>query len=471
MTQALVWAAFAAGLLLAFRRWPPAVAAAVGLVAGWLLLPAGPFPEGSGEARFAYWITGAAVPSPMWLTKAAGVPVLVLMAAVVMDRDSWRGVLRWRLRADAAHASGPRWLLADAWVLAWCLWPLVGLWTFWPRSGLEADPPPWWSCAYLAAVWGVPWLLGRVYFAQLSDRRLLAQVLVWSVLACLPFALVEGIGGVSLHSLVYELHPFREDGLDRTVGHRPVGFFEHGNQYGIWVSLCAVLAPLLVLTRRNDDRLGWVVVGLVVAVALAAQSAGGLLLGGACWALLALRHGLRWRAMVAWVGAAAALVGAVYLSGALPIHHWVRNTEAGRQALQAARAVGLGSFAWRVSQDQKVLPLVKAQPVAGQQRWDWWRQKDTRPWGLGMLTAGQFGLVGAALWVTLLLWPVVRIFRYAPYTDPRLPRTLDTLLAMVVVAAVLDGMVNSFFFYPAILIAGALAAHSAAIGRPATAAP
>jgi len=114
---------------------------------------------------------------------------------------------------------------------------------------------------------------------------------------------------------------------------------------------------------------------------------------------------------------------------------------------------------------------VKVQPVAGQQRWDWWRQKDTRPWGLGMLTAGQFGLVGAALWVTLLLWPVVRIFRYAPYTDPRLPRTLDTLLAMVVVAAVLDGMVNSFFFYPAILIAGALAAHSAAIGRPATAAP
>src|SRR5471030_986044 len=57
-----------------------------------------------------------------------------------------------------------------------------------------------------------------------------------------PIALLEGVMGPRVYGWIYELHPFRADGVARYVGFRPLGFFENGNQYGIWVAATALAA-------------------------------------------------------------------------------------------------------------------------------------------------------------------------------------------------------------------------------------
>jgi hypothetical protein len=57
----------------------------------------------------------------------------------------------------------------------------------------------------------------------------------------------------------------------------------------------------------------------------------------------------------------------------------------------------------------------------------------------------------------VLLLPAARIAWQAPRGDPLAPQALPWLLAIVVLQAMLDAVLNSFVFFPAVLIAGALA--------------
>jgi hypothetical protein len=98
-----------------------------------------------------------------------------------------------------------------------------------------------------------------------------------------------------------------------------------------------------------------------------------------------------------------------------------------------------------------------ARPLIGTGQWDWWRSQPSRPWGLAMLLLGQFGLIGTALAAGTLLLPAARIAWQAPRGDALSARALPWLLAIVVLLAMLDAVLNSFVFFPAVLIAAALA--------------
>src|ERR1700677_1606988 len=138
----LVFLAFGIVALVLFRYLAPAVAVAITCFAGWLLLPVGNFPDGSANVTFPYWITGLAVPSDMLLTKMWWPPFVALIGALATDHKTFL-----HLR--------PGWL--DVPMALWCLWPLAQ----WPFA-TNPDPQPWISSLYLAAGWGVPWVLGRV---------------------------------------------------------------------------------------------------------------------------------------------------------------------------------------------------------------------------------------------------------------------------------------------------------------------
>src|SRR6202051_3199826 len=154
----VVFAVFAIAALLSFRCMLPARAVAVTCFAGWLLLPVGNFPRGTADADIPYWITGAAVPSDMLLTKMWWPPVVALVGAAWADRGT---LLRRR----------PGW--ADVPMALWCLWPL--------RPWVVVTNPvprPWVASLYLAAAWGAPWLLGRLYFCGEDGGRRLITALV-----------------------------------------------------------------------------------------------------------------------------------------------------------------------------------------------------------------------------------------------------------------------------------------------------
>ena len=263
-----IFAVFAVAALLLFRFVTPACAVAVTCFAGWLLLPVGHFPEGSANVVFPYWITGAAVPSDMLLTKMWWPPVIALAGALLTDRKT---LARWR----------PGWI--DVPMFLWCVWPL-GQWSF----VANPEPQPWLASLYLTAAWGVPWLLGRVYFCGYDGGRRLLTAIVAGLAVIAPIALIESILGPKVYGWFYELHPFRFDGEQRYVGFRPLAFFENGNQYGIWVAATALAAIWLWQTApdpRLRGRLAAIAV-LGLAIALMSQSVGAILILGAGLALL-----------------------------------------------------------------------------------------------------------------------------------------------------------------------------------------
>jgi hypothetical protein len=434
-----IFAAFGIAALLLFRFVAPARAVAVTCFAGWLLLPVGKFPAGSAEAVFPYWITGAAVPSDMLLTKMWWPPVVALAGALWMDRET---LARWR----------PGWM--DVPMALWCLWP-IGQWPFVDNPA----PQPWVASLYLAAAWGAPWLLGRVYFCDHEGGRRLIEAMVAGLVVITPIALIEGILGPRFYGWVYELHPFRSDGQQRYVGFRPLGFFEDGNQYGIWVAATALAAIWLWQTtgRGNTRRWRAMVAAMAFLITVASQSIDALVLLIVGLALLwTLNHRLtRWLLLLGFLLLTCG--GALYLSGVVPIRSIAQNTALGREIVGLVRAAGRESIAWRVGRYQKALSVIDRQPLVGSGHWDWWRANGERPWDLALLIVGQFGLIGFALAFGSLLAPAIyqlsrcwNSFR----SDAKAP------LAVLVIMAVCDALLNSFFLYPAILAAGALGKSS-----------
>ncbi|MEO8312379.1 MAG: hypothetical protein ABI520_14510 [Caldimonas sp.] len=439
MSIEAIYLAWVVASLAMFRLWQPAVAVLGSCLGGWILLPVGAYPVGAGDAVSPHWIIGLALPSDMLVSKAWLAPASALFGVIVFDRAALR-----RLRAT--------WL--DAPVLLWCLWPaLASLFTDAPRPSAAL------ASAYLAGCWGAPWLLGRLYFATREGRRLLVEGIVLSSLACLPFSVVEGMVGPVFYEAIYGPHPFRFDGIVRYVGFRPLGFFENGNQFGLWISLSALASLWLARTAAPDRRRLWRAIAVVlVAMALAAQSVGGILLLVLGAIGLWICGLVRPRAMI--VGATALLVagGAVYVSGAVPLSAIAKETRAGREVVNAFRSLGRGSFTWRVAQDQRMLGAAMARPVVGTGKWDWWRPENSRPWSLSMLVLGQFGATGLLLVLTTLLGPALAASWAAPRTSGWRPEGLSLLLASLLLLTVVDALLNSFIFFPAIVAAGALAA-------------
>ncbi len=447
MTAAIVFVCCALASLLVFRFCRPVVAVVATVLAGWIVLPVGTYPDGAAMAAFPYWIIGSALPSDMLVGKAWVAPVAALLGALAFDTGRLGA---WR----------PRWI--DAPIALWCIWPLLA-------SALvdDARPAGWIAALYLGGTWGVPWLLGRVYLASLDGRLVFLRGFVVAGLACLPFSLYEGVFGPTLYGAVYETHPFRFDGDERYVGYRPIGFFEHGNQFAIWIALAALGALWLALVsrhapdaRRNRPaRRHAVTAATLVAMALASQSVGAIALLGVGVAFLFGSRHVRPRGVVLALVAAGAIGGGVYLSGAVPLARIAKETAIGRSVVDAVRATGRGSFTWRVAQDQKLLPEAMARPATGHAQWDWWRAKATRPWGLVLLVVGQFGLIGAALAFGTLLWPACRAAWDAPRGNPWRAAAMPLVLATLVVLAVLDSVLNAFVFLPIVMVASGLAAH------------
>ncbi len=432
----LVYGAFSLAALGLFAWQRPAVAALATFLGGWILLPVGHFPAGSSTVDFPYWIIGLALPSDMLLTKACVAPAAAVLGVVAFDRAAL-----WRLR--------PVW--ADAPMLLWCGWPALRA-----LGAAGGEPQGWLASLYLAGCWGLPWLLGRLYCADPAGQRLLAKALALAGAACLPFSVIEGIGGPQTYGWVYENHPFRFDGAVRYLGHRPIGFFEHGNQFGLWISLCA-LAAMWLAFAPGSGRLLRALAALTVAMALAAQSVGAILLLGTGLAVMSASRFVRVRTLLMAPLALLLVAGAAYFSGLVPVAKIGKETAFGQSVIGTFRAVGRGSFTWRIGQDQKMLADATARPLVGSGDWAWWRSKETRSWGLPLLVVGQFGLIGLAAGFCTVAGPVFSAAWRAPRGSPWRLQALPLLLAVIVVLALLDTLMNSFVFFPAILASGGLA--------------
>ena len=437
------YAMFLGAAALLFATVSARTAICVTYFAGWVILPVGQFPAPVVHIGSPWSVIGSALPSDMLVTKAWVVAATPMFWGTLFHFDDLR---RWR----------PGWI--DVPMACWCIWPLVdGLFAVSPT------PSPLIATLYVCGCWGLPWLLGRIWFGAASDRFVLLEALAWVGVALVPLAVIEGVASPIVYQALYGHHPFRTDGIERYIGYRPLGFFEDGNQYGIWVCVSALAAIWL---RFGAARFGWRTGGgavrswawvPVTAAAVAGQSVGALLLLIVGLAALAFRSRAFFRPLMLGSICAVALIGAVEISGVVPLQHIARATAVGRHVLGGMRAVGRGSLLWRVSQDTKVLATIHKAPLQGTAQWDWFRPYHTRPWGLAMLMIGQFGLIGVLLAFGSVLAPAVAVLARRAADQEYITQFAAAPLAVIVVLAMSDAVLNSFVYMPAILVAGAIA--------------
>ena len=344
-TIAAVYIVYVFATVAVFAWRPSLTTALVALGLGWMLLPVEVFaPHTITAESFTIEVIGVALPSVPLVTKGWIAPCAVLLALVVARASG-----RWR---PERHL---RFVAADLAIAMFCLAPLLP----WASGRIDASLAVA-QCLYLSGVWGATWLIGRVLLGTTAARLRFAGLLTWSGLALLPVAVLEGPRPPWLYGAVYGPHPFQLEGADRYLGYRPMGWFEHGNQYGIWMAM-ASLAALWLCLEESRKRLTDVLLAAVLGLAaLASQSVGAVFLAGlgALWLILTAR----WRRGAMLLLAATVGLGApAYLSGRVPLEHWAMNTSLGQAAVGKLREAGNRSFNFFSSRHHQIGKLIDHQ--------------------------------------------------------------------------------------------------------------
>jgi hypothetical protein len=421
--------------LLLFWKLPPARAAAIALVGGWLFLPTARFSADVAGVDFPYWIMPACLPSEYWTTKARVIGVSLLLGVMAFDPKAWT-----RFRPS----------FFDLPMLGWCLVPLP--------SGLFNGVSPIESMAnmaYQALAWGVPYLVGRLYFSDPAGMFTLAGEVVGGGLAYLPLCAIEFVTGPRIYEVLYGFHPYQTQGMVRYVGYRPVVFLEDGNQLGIWLAASALVAWWLWRTgnlRRFWGMPGWLVAAALVVQAVMSQSAGAvfLLVAAISTMEILMRVGRTWPLAVAG-GLLLALLAA-RAANVFDVKALTMASGLGRRLVDASTRLDRRSFGWRLRVEERAVRVALQKPVLGRGQWDWWRSgpNGERPWGLVSLVLGMYGVVGWSFLLGVFIAPIAAFLRVGPphlwITPNRAPAAaLAGALAIVGLDAILNPCVLLVF--------------------------
>ena len=375
-----------------FYRRPARVALLITFVAGWALLPTANFRPT--DNPFPYWILGVCLPAGYFVTKATMTGLAGLLGVLLFDGRSLR---RFRFSV---------W---DVPMMLWCIVPLLSgaanhsAYQGALRAGVR-------GMAYQILAWGVPYLLGRMYFRDNASLALAAKAFVIAGLCYVPICLIELCAGPQLYAHVYGYQPYRWLGAERYIGFRPIGFLEDGNQLGIWMAAATLSAAGLWKEHRAlrvfGLPIGWAGIVLFCATMLC-QSAGSILF--LVWLLplvlvssLAFRRGL----VIAFAVLVLAFAG-LRLANVISVRQLVDSGGPARAAASFLARVGRQSFGWRLAQDERHVRTALARPALGWGGWDWWRNGEGRPWGLWLLAYGMYGGVGLLALEGLQFLPVM----------------------------------------------------------------
>ncbi|MEO9467969.1 hypothetical protein [Parasphingorhabdus sp.] len=426
-------------------KFQPAMAVAIAYLAGIIFLPVSTMtvPDTNHvSADSPYWIMPVALPSVGFLTKASVASLTALCVALFRSAKTF---------ADFR----PHWV--DIPIFALCLWPMLQL------ASTDASPDAVQASLYLFVIWGTPWLLARLFFNDRDGQLSFIDAFVGLTLLLAPIALFESWSDARIYQWLYGPHPFADVGIDRYIGHRPLAMFEDGNQYGLWMCCAALMAiwrakHASVDTHRTARK---IVAAILLTLAVASQSVGALVLLAFGAAILLSGPALMWlRKAFVPMALLFALAMSVYLSGVIPLRTIAKETAVGHAIWSGLRASGRGSLSWRIGQDQKALPIIQENLIAGSGQWDWWQPLGGRPWGFILLMVGQFGLIGICLAFSSMLYAMWTRVQPVGQSDHRNRRFSagdpGLVFAVMMILVMLDALLNAFVILPLLLIAGGL---------------
>jgi hypothetical protein len=434
------WIAFLAWVpisLYFFQRYPVRVAVLINFIAGWALLPTANFARES--AVFPYWILGTCLPSIHFFTKATVPAMTCLLSILLIDR---RVFSRFKLS------------FWDLPMLVWCIVPVLsavanaqGL-----ASALRSE-------LYQTLAWGVPYLVGRLYFGDTESLRLAAKAFVIAGLAYVPICLLEIFTGPQVYAHLYGYQPYQWIGAQRYFGFRPIGLLEDGNQLGIWMATSALIAIWLWRRRLAVTVVGIPIAwagGLLLVVTILCQSGGSIVLLLCLLPFVFVRQSHLPRALTVLLLLGILGAMSLRLANVVSLQSLVKQNAIARSAAYFLKRVGRGSFGWRLSQDEKHVDTALEKPLLGSGEWDWWKTSASRPWGLWLLAFGMYGIVGLLALECLQLLPVARIVWLPLAPGDAQGLDLRSAVAAAILMSAIDNLLNGSMILPLLLLIGGL---------------
>lgn len=421
-------------VLFLFATIQPRHAAVVSFVGGWLFLPMAGY-------------------------EFAGLPGYGKMEAASY------GALIGMLLFDSSRLGRLRFSWFDIPIVVWCIVPMASSLT----NGLGAYDGA--SAVWGQVVtWGVPYLIGRMYFSDLEGLRTLALGVVVGGLLYVPLCLLEVRLSPRLHIWVYGFHQHSWRQSYSFGGWRPTVFMQHGLAVGMWMTTVSLVALWLwwtgAIKRVWSVPMGWIVVALIV-TALLCKSTGAIGLLGVGVIALAITKVCRTRTAMAIL----LLIPLLYMGLRAP------GIWDGSDLLDAVESVvpsKEGSLRYRIDAENILAEHALRQPIFG-----WGAHGRNRPSrmgyevenlatdGLWIITLGQRGVIGLVSMSAVILLPTLLLLIRLPSSFWLHPRTapaaaLGLVLILFMVDCLFNAMANPVFMLATGGIGGLLIAVSPA---------
>ena len=427
--------------LVFFRRYPIRVAILLNFLGGWAVLPMARF---SGDPS-PFWILGNGLYTEYFLTKATVIGLTGLLWALIYDRKTF---------------STFRLTFWDLPMLMWCIVPLL--------SGIAN--PEFFGAGMIGEVyqilaWGVPWVLGRLYFSDTASLRLAAKAFVIAGLLYVPICLIEVWAGPQIYAHLYGYQPYRWVRTQRYLGYRPIGLLETGTQLGIWMATSALIAVWLWQRRTIDRILGiptaWTA-AILCATTLLCQSGGAIILLVALlpFVFVSRRYFPRVTAILLVMGIL--LFAGLRLTNAVSVRTLMRRNPVVHSTAAFLKKIGRGSLALRLERDERTVDLALEQPILGSGQWDWWRNTGLRPSGLWLLAFGVYGLFGLIALEALQLIPVIRVVWFPLARSDIEDLNLRHAFVAVILMTAIDNLLNNAMILPLLVVMGGMSTWEAA---------
>lgn len=297
------------------------------------------------------------------------------------------------------------------------------------------------------ATWGLPYIIGRMYFNSLDGLRQLAVGIFMGGLIYIPLCFYETIMSPQLHRTLYGFHQHSFAQTVRYDGYRPMVFLKHGLMVGSWMMAAALIGIWLWRSGTIKSICGipmkWLVLAQCFAVVIV-KSTG-------AWVLLALGTATlflsKWTkvAVLVWL-----LIFTVppYLyfsaSGDLDTDEVVQFVS---RAVNPERAQ---SLRFRFDNEEPLAEKARERWVFG---WGGWARaaiyseydgsQESVSDSLWIVAYGAFGTVGLVSLMAALLFPPIGFlisYSAANWDNKRLAPV--TALMMILVLYTLDNLLN-----------------------------
>ncbi len=200
---------FPALVMYLFKKLEHRQAAATAYVAGWMFLPC---------AEYNIFL--------LHHTNTTVIAIGILLSVNLFDKERF---------------SNFKFCTFDIPMLLWCTAPFFSsiFNNLGPYDGLS-------QTLYQTIQWGLPYYIGRIYFADPAALKILANTIVLGGIIYIPFCWVEMIISPQLHRMTYGFHQhnflqtLRDGG-----GFRPMVYMDHGLMTSMWMMLAIFLGSWL----------------------------------------------------------------------------------------------------------------------------------------------------------------------------------------------------------------------------------